>query len=353
MMIKALIGVAVVVLGALGANGWFGGQAYRVTGYFVSAERVVPANDVVLGGVIVGRVDKVALASEDSQAGATITMLINSRYAPLHRGTQAQIRPRGQLGEMFVELTPGGGAPIPNGGVIPLHDTAAPVALDEINDIFDDSTRERIKTATLQGAAAFGGGGGESLNQLLGGLPAISANLAATTGAIDTRDRQLDELQVEFDRVATMWASEDQAFRGDLRAGASLLDTTASHQQNLQDQLVYANQSLAKINGGLSGHEKDLNRILKQMPGLLDQLRPFQDSSATAFSILGPCIDDVVGAIALQADAMKYQHPAGAQDGQGNMLRVDAPQGLPSRGDFGPSSACGNGASARSGVPTP
>ena len=352
MIFKAAAALLVVGLGAIGANGWFGTHAYRVTGYFVSAERVVPANDVVLGGVIVGRVDKVALAPENSSAGATITMIINDRYAPLRQGTQAEIRPRGQLGEMFVQLTQGGGPAIANGGTIPLHDTAAPVALDEINNIFDANTRERIKTATLQGAVAFGGRG-QDVNQLLAGLPAISSNLGQTAGAVDSRDQQLDALQVEFDRVATMWAAEDQAFRSDLRNGASLLDTTAAHQQNLKDQLTYANQSLAKINGGLSGHEKDLNHLFKQMPGLLDQLRPFQDSSATAFSILGPCIDDIVGAIALQADAMKYQHPAGAQDGQGNMLRVDAPQGAQSRGAFGPSTSCSNGSTARSGAPVP
>src|SRR5439155_21359877 len=100
-----------------------------------------------------------------------------------------------------------------------------------------------------------------------------------TTGAIDQRDQELDQLQVEFDRVAYMWASEDVAFRRDLANGASLLDVMAAHQQALQDQFVYLNASLAAVNGGLSCHEGDLNQTLKEMPQLLIDLQQFQTAS--------------------------------------------------------------------------
>jgi phospholipid/cholesterol/gamma-HCH transport system substrate-binding protein len=294
-------------------------KPYQVTGYFLSAEGVVPANDVVVNGAAVGKVTSVTLAddSSPSAAGARIVMQLDSKYAPLRRGTRAQIRLKGLLGNPFIELTPGtqGNEKIPNGGSIPLQDTAAPVALDQVNDIFDRSTREKVKTATLEGGKMFDGRG-QDLNRLLGQLPTITGNLADTTGRIDRQDRELDQLQVEFDQVAHQMASEDTALRADLENGASLLDTFAAHNTQLQDEIVYANASLGKLNQGIHGHERDLNAFFKLMPGLQDDLNHFSNSSSQALTVIDPCVGDILGATELQHEAMIYD------DKNGRMLRV-------------------------------
>lgn len=344
MLLKAAAGVGAGILAMTGIGYWNGSHDYRVKVDFASAERVVPGNDVVLGGVRVGTVTSVYLASEGADYGAVAEIKLDPRYSPLKQGTQVLIRPRGQLGEMFLQLSPGGGAAIPNGGQIPVHDTAAPVDLDQLNDIFDPNTRAKIKIATLQGGAMFQGRG-QDLNTVLAQLPQITGNLADTTATINTQDQQLDALQVEFDRVATMMASEDKSLRGDVSNSASLLKVTAARQQNLQDQLTYANQSLAALNAGLGGHEKDLNTLLKQMPGLLDKLHAFQDSSSTSFAYIGPCTGDIFNVLAEQADATKYSHPQGAGDATGNMLRVETQQVGPEQGQPNPQGySCGGGA---------
>src|ERR1700730_13361287 len=84
------------------------GRPYEVTAYVVTAAQVVPGNDVVIGGVPVGHVSAVGLAPDGGRAGAQITMQVDQRYAPLHRGTRVTLRPKGLLGNMFVELTPSG-----------------------------------------------------------------------------------------------------------------------------------------------------------------------------------------------------------------------------------------------------
>jgi len=352
-LLKAAVGLAAAVLAITGIGAWTGAQDYKVKVDLASAERVVPGNDVVLGGVRVGTVSSVYLAPEQADYGAVAEIKVDQRYAPLKQGTQVLIRPRGQLGEMFLELSQGGGAAIPNGGQIPVHDTAAPVDLDQLNDIFDTNTRAKIKIATLQGGQMFQGRG-QDLNQVLAQLPQITGNLADTTATINTQDQQLDALQVEFDRVATMMASEDQNFRGDIGNSASLLQVTAARQQNLQDQLTYANQSLAALNAGLGGHEQDLNALLKAMPGLLDKLRAFQDSSSTSFAYIGPCTGDIVNVLAEQADATKYQHPQGSGDATGNMLRVETQQVGPEQGQLNPQGySCGGGAQPSGVTPLP
>jgi virulence factor Mce-like protein len=315
------ISLALVALSALiaGCGAFNSSRPYEVTASFLSAEGVTERNDVVISGVPVGQVTAVALADESSPtgAGAKITMQIQPRFAPLRKGTRAEIRPKGLLGNMFIELTPGsqGNERIPSGGSIPVQDTASPVDLDQINDIFDKATREKVKTATLEGGKTFKDRG-QDINKILSRLPTITGDAADVTAKIAEQDRALDRLQVEFDNVAYQMASEDQSFRNDIVNGASLLDTFAAHSTQLQDEITYANRSLGKLNGALRGHEQDLNALLKAMPGLETDVQQFSNSSSTSLQIIDPCMADIIRAIQYQREAMVYS------DANGNMLRV-------------------------------
>jgi phospholipid/cholesterol/gamma-HCH transport system substrate-binding protein len=309
---------------SLGYNVWQQNQPYEITGYFASADQVVARNDVVMNGVPVGSVSSVAVAPDTSNAGAIIKMTIDRKYMPLQQGTKATIRPKGLLGVMYIELQPGSsGRPIARGGTIPLQDTAAPVTLDEINDIFDPQTRTYIHNLTIQGGIMFQGQG-QNANALLQALPAISQDAADISAQLAAKDAQLDALAKEFDIVAGMWAAEAEAFKRDLANGADLLDVMAQHQAKLQQEIVYADSALAKLNGALSGHEQDLNAILKAMPGLLDSLRTFQNQSTTDLGILAPCSNDILSTLSEMKSAMNYRTPSGSNDGQGYELRTDS-----------------------------
>ncbi|HEY9288371.1 MAG TPA: hypothetical protein VIT43_10150, partial [Candidatus Dormibacteraeota bacterium] len=234
-----------------------------------------------------------------------------------HRGTRATIRPKGLLGNPFIEVSPGppSAAEIPSGGTLPLQDTASPVDLDQVMDLFDPQTRARIQTLTREGGASLAGRGSD-LNTFLAALPAIMQDTAAVTDKIAKQDQQLSDLDVEFDRIAQMMASEDQAFRRDLSNGASLLDVTAAHDEQLKAELVYADGALGQLATGLKGHEHDLNTMLRAMPSLLDELQTLSDHSATSLAILDPCMSDIIQTLAEMRSAQAYR------DATGNLLRV-------------------------------
>lgn len=342
-----MIGKVVILLALVGVtmaswNLYQSSQSYHVQAYFASADQLVPGNDVTVAGVPAGKVVGVELAPEDSGAGALVTLQINRRYAPLRRGTRASIRPKGLLGTKYVELAPATtGEPLPSGGTIPLQDTAAPVTFDQITDVFDPQTRAWAQTLTREGGTALAERG-EDVNGLLSRLPRISADAAATTAALDARQQQIDQLQVEFDRVAAMISSEDRALRRDLESGALLLDTVAAHQRALQDEIVHAERALQELNAALDGHSQDLNRLLKELPMLLDDLRAVQSDSAVAFSIVDPCIDDIVTTLAEMRSASAYR------DAGGYMLRVQAPlPAPPSTGSYAPTVPCTGPAGGR------
>jgi phospholipid/cholesterol/gamma-HCH transport system substrate-binding protein len=339
MMLKLGALVAMVAVGIGGWQLWMMSRPYEVSAYFQSAERLVENNDVQLGGITVGHVRSVQLAPDSDDAGAIVTMNVESKYVPLHRGTRAIIRPKGLLGSMYVELEPGHGAPLRSGDSIPLQDTESPVSLDQVTDVLDAKTRDKLRTLTQQGAAALQGRG-QDVNQLLAQLPAISANLAATTGAIDERDQQLDQLQVEFDQLAHMIASEHTSLAGDLNNGADILDTLAQHQTGLQSELQHANSSLGKANQVVGGREKAINQLFKELPALLDELEAFSTNGTTTLATINPCMDDLNVMLAEMRSATQYQQPSGATDGAGFMLRVDPQIVGPSTGTYSPQAGC-------------
>ena len=233
-LIIALVAAGTLLAGL--STTLFGSHPYTITAYFLSAEGLTPENDVVISGAKVGKVVSVGIAPDDgpSQGGAQVVLQVDGKSAPLHRGTRATIRPKGLLGNPFVELTagPSGSATIPSGGTLPLQDTASPVTLDQVMDLFDPQTRARIQTLTREGGASLANRGSD-LNIFLAALPAITQDTSAVSGKIAQQDQQLSALDVEFDRIAQMMAAEDQAFRRDLANGASLLDVTAAHEEQL------------------------------------------------------------------------------------------------------------------------
>jgi phospholipid/cholesterol/gamma-HCH transport system substrate-binding protein len=339
MMLKLAALVALVAVGAGGWQLWMVSRPYEVSAYFVSAERLVQENDIQLGGMTVGHVRSVQLAPDTGNAGAIVTMDIEPKYTPLQRGTRAVIRPKGMLGSMYVELQPGHGGVIRSGESIPLQDTESPVSLDQVTDVLDPQTRDRLKTLTQQGAVALQGRG-QDVNQLLGQLPTISANLAATTGAIDQKSQQLDQLQLEFDQLAHMIASENTSLSGDLNNGANILDTLAAHQSGLQSELQHANSSLGQANQVVGGREQQINQLFKELPALLDQLQAFQTNGTTALATINPCMRDLEVMLAEMRSATNYSHPSGATDGNGYMLRVNPQIIGPSTGTYSPQAGC-------------
>jgi phospholipid/cholesterol/gamma-HCH transport system substrate-binding protein len=316
-LLIALLAAGGLLAGFLGNV--FGNHPYTVTAYFLSAEGLTQENDVVINGARVGKVLSVGIAADDgpSQGGAQVVLEVDGGAAPLHRGTRATIRPKGLLGNPFVELTAGppSGATIPSGGTLPLQDTASPVDLDQVMDLFDPQTRSRIQTLTREGGAALANRGSD-LNLFLQAMPGVLQDTSAVSGKIAQQDQQLSDLDVEFDRIAQMMAAEDQAFRRDIANGASLLDLTAAHETQLKAELVYADRALGSLAAGLKGHERDLNQMLKQLPAVLDALEKLSNHSATSLAILDPCMADIVQTLAEMRSATSYR------DANGNLLRV-------------------------------
>lgn len=345
---KVLKILSVVVLGIFVAGALLvlvsgGSSPYTVRVYFLSAERLVPGNDVNISGVPAGRVTSVQLAPDNEAAGAIVTIQLDNRYTPLGQGTRAIVRPNGVVGDMFLQLENAeSGAPIPSGGSIPMQDTQVPVTLDEVTNILDARTRQELKTLTRQGGVALRGRG-KDVNHVLHKLPQISSDLAATTGSLDQQTQQLNELDSEFNRVASMIAGEHSALQGDISNGASILGTLAQHQSSLQQELQHASSSLSQVNTALAGRQQDVHQLLQQMPPLLQVLRQLESTSTTAAAVINPCMQNLLTMLGYLASADNYKQASGSTDGVGYMLRVNPQLVGADTGSFSARAACAGG----------
>jgi phospholipid/cholesterol/gamma-HCH transport system substrate-binding protein len=100
---------SLLVLAIASTNGKFGfarGGTYELTARFSNLGQLRPNAPVKIGGVTIGRVEKIDL--DPVKFDSIATLAIEKRYAEIPADTSAAILTGGLLGESYVGLSPGG-----------------------------------------------------------------------------------------------------------------------------------------------------------------------------------------------------------------------------------------------------
>jgi len=103
-----------------------GGDAYPVKARFLDVTGLKTGASVELGGVRIGRVDAIALSPDDY---AIVTMRIE-KAVKLTDDAVVSVKTSGLIGDKFLKITPGGGDPLPAGGM--LTDTESSTDLQDL-----------------------------------------------------------------------------------------------------------------------------------------------------------------------------------------------------------------------------
>ena len=103
-----------------------GGDTTLVKARFLDVTGLKNGASVELGGVRVGRVDSIALSPDNH---AIVTMRIE-KAVKLTDDAVVSVKTSGLIGDKFLKITPGGGDPLPNGGM--LTDTESSTDLQEL-----------------------------------------------------------------------------------------------------------------------------------------------------------------------------------------------------------------------------
>jgi len=226
---------------------------YEINAVFENANLVAPRSPVRIAGVDVGRVTRVERYEHSDHA--LVTMRIDDSGRPVHADATLKVRPRLFLeGNFFVDLRPGTptGAELPDGGVIPVTQTAAPVQLDQLLSALDSDVRGSLQQ-TLQGfgdalgapptaaedrvqdPAVRGLTGAQGLNRTLETSGDALRDTAIVTEAMrGRRAHDLSRMIDGFARAAAALAAREQDLSDLVRAFNATLATTAAHGADLE-----------------------------------------------------------------------------------------------------------------------
>jgi virulence factor Mce-like protein len=221
-------------------------QDYEIHAVVRSANELQNRSPVRIAGVNVGKVTRVERGPGST---AIVTMAIDRGALPLHADATLKIRPRLFLeGNFFVDLSPGtpAAANLPEGGTIPLAQTATPVQLDQILSSLKSGTRSDLKL--LLHGLGEGFRDARTLRRVIplmepaflrtaitaqalqgeqpGDLSGFVSSAEKTTRALASRRRQLPVLVDALDRTLTTLAVKRRAL-GDTVTGLDRLMTHA------------------------------------------------------------------------------------------------------------------------------
>jgi ABC-type transporter Mla subunit MlaD len=169
---------------------------YEFKAVFNDVNNLKPKSPVRIAGVEVGKVTKVAPV-ESGKGAAEVTMQVEDKGLPIKKDAELKIRPRIFLeGNFFVDVEPGSpsGDDLPDGGVIPVTQTAAPVQFGDLLTALQRDTRTDLQTFLREYSKGLSDGGADGFNQAIKyWKPAyLNSSLAndATLGQDPNRDVQ-------------------------------------------------------------------------------------------------------------------------------------------------------------------
>ena len=142
---------------------------YEFKAAFNDVNNLKPKSPVRIAGVEIGKVTKVEPVSSGKGA-AEVTMEVQDKGLPIKKDAELKIRPRIFLeGNFFVDMEPGSpsGDDLPDGGVIPVTQTASPVQFGDLLTALQRDTRTDLQTFLREYSKGLSDGGAEGFNQAI------------------------------------------------------------------------------------------------------------------------------------------------------------------------------------------
>jgi virulence factor Mce-like protein len=212
----------------------FNAQGYRFQASFPYAQELATPADVRIAGVNVGKVLSTTLDPQGNRTLATIQM--DKQFAPIRKDTKAILRTKTILGETYVELTPGSpnSPPLPDGAMLPRSQVIPAVQIDQVFNALDAPTRRAFQIWQQQLAQAVNGND-QNLNNVLGNLPAFTADSTAILQVLDVEHAAVVKLTQNGGTVFGALARNQSALRNLITSGETVFSTTAANQASLAD----------------------------------------------------------------------------------------------------------------------
>jgi phospholipid/cholesterol/gamma-HCH transport system substrate-binding protein len=267
-LIAAVVGGYILAHERLTLPGWVPviGQEYvTLKGEFQTAQAVAPGQgqSVTIAGAKIGEI-----ASVDLQNGeAMVTMHLTPKYARIYRNATMLLRPKTQLKDMSVEINPGtpSAGRVPNGGVIPVSQTAPDVNVDEFLAALDADTRSYLQELLAGAGEGLKEGNGRRLGAAFKRFDPLAKDLALIGKQVAVRHKNVE---------------------GAIHNFRLLLDALGSKDKDLAE-LVDSSNAVFKT---FASEDKSVQAALREFPEALKQTKQGLGKLATAARVVGPTL---------------------------------------------------------------
>ncbi len=235
----------------------------RVEVELENAQSVQPGQGqtVRVAGVQIGQISDV----EVEDGIAVVGIEVEEEFGDVIReDATALLRPRTGLKDMLLEVDPGQGDPLPEGGRIQVANTNPDVNPDEVLSTLDSDTRPYLRML-VSGAGR--------------GLAGRGDDLAATL-------KRLEPLHRDLARVSRAGARRRVALKRLINRYGSLMQELGRHPAELR-RLVSASQS---VFDALAREESNISEAVARLPGTLRQTESTLARVDTMADVLGPAV---------------------------------------------------------------
>ncbi|WP_026917449.1 MCE family protein [Gordonia shandongensis] len=263
-IVAAVAGVVVVCLLVVG--GFFIVQkatTNTVVAYFKSVTGLYPGDAVRVIGVRVGKVESIDTRRSDVK----VSMRIDSGV-DIPEDARAVIVAQSLVSGRFIQLTPvySEGDKLPDGGAIPMENTAVPMEWDDVKKQLDE-------LSDAVGPKGDGGPMGADKGTAARALDVAHDNLDGNGRAMAESIKQMS---------AVMGTLSDN--RNDVFATIKSLQKLTEQLSTSHEQLVQFNGRMASVSSVLSGSADDLGDAMTNLNEAIGELEGFLDANSTAVS---------------------------------------------------------------------
>jgi phospholipid/cholesterol/gamma-HCH transport system substrate-binding protein len=257
-----------------------GKDFYEVNAEFSTAQAVVPGQGqtVNIAGVKVGELGEVNLRN----GVAVVQLKIDNKYAPIYNNATMLLRPKTGLKDMIVEMDPGTpkAGKVPEGGTIPVQNTAPDVNLDEILSSLDTDTRDYLQILVNGGGEALSRDDTPaSLRQTFKRFEPTNRDLAQITSLLQQRRKNLSRVVHNFALLTNELGNRDNQL-------AQLVGSANANFRALAHQESNIRQSLGLLPDTL----RTAQDTLVSAKSFADQLGPTSQALRPGARALGPAL---------------------------------------------------------------
>jgi ABC-type transporter Mla subunit MlaD len=270
--ITTLIVIVAVFLAYNANNGLPFVPTYKVSAELCDAARLAPNNEVRIGGNRVGVVESIDTVAAPPNSGceaadgssastvAKLNLKLDKSAEPLPADSTIRVRYRSSFGLKYLEIDRGTSQTgKPAGSILPLAQSSQQVEFDDVYNTFDTPTRANSQRV-LQGFGDAFAARGASLNEAIGALNPLFANLKPVSAALADPATQLVRFFPELADAARIVAPVAVDNAEQFTNGAIAFGAISSDPEALRDT----------ISGGPPALEAGLRSLPVQRPFLAD-----------------------------------------------------------------------------------